>query len=225
MNIARKIVLVILCFCALGAQAQEEKWGMNNPYVDDKIYHFGFQIGANFLSFATDKAKANVSAPGFGFRVGFVSDLRICKYLNLRFTPGLEFNYSILSYDTTTHLKQQTVSAIPIIVPLYLKFSAARESNFRPYVLVGGGGSFNINGYDKNKDAIALLRVDGFCEAGFGCDIYFRWFKLCPQLTYRIGFMDQLNRNHTKVGEEAYVTVLGSNRLINQAICLTFNFE
>lgn len=200
---------------------------MNNPYLDDKLFHMGFQVGVNFNSFLTDLAPANVSSPGFGFRVGFVGDLRLCKYLNLRFTPGLEFSYKTLDYNSdATGIKfGALVGAIPITLPLYLKFSAERAGNFRPYVLAGGGVSFNVNKYDPQKDHIGLNWLDYFCEAGFGCDIYFRWFKLCPELTYRIGFGDQLNRSHTTIDHPEYVTELGSNRLINQAICLTFNFQ
>ena len=221
------IVTILLCLCALHGFAQEEKWGMNNPYLDDKLFHMGFQVGLNFNSFLTDQAPANVSSPGFGFRVAFVGDLRLCKYLNLRFTPGLEFAYKTLIYnkDKTGLDKHVDVGAIPITLPLYLKFSAERLSNFRPYVLAGGGVSFNVNKYDPHKNYVGLNMLDYFCEAGFGCDIYFRWFKLCPELTYRIGFADQLNRSHTVSGYENYVTTLGSNRLINQAICLTFNFQ
>jgi hypothetical protein len=207
--------------------AQEEKWGMNNPYIDDKLFHMGFQVGVNFNSFLTDLAPANVSSPGFGFRVGFVGDLRLCKYLNLRFTPGLEFAYKTLTYNKAATGIDRTVDvgAIPITLPLYLKFSAERVSNFRPYVIAGGGVSFNVNKYDPQKDHVGLNVLDYFCEAGFGCDIYFRWFKLCPELTYRIGFGDQLNRKHKTTDHPEYVTALGDNRLINQAICLTFNFQ
>jgi len=200
---------------------------MNNPYIDDKLFHMGFQVGVNFNSFLTDLAPANVSSPGFGFRVGFVGDLRLCKYLNLRFTPGLEFAYKTLTYNKAATGIDRTVDvgAIPITLPLYLKFSAERVSNFRPYVIAGGGVSFNVNKYDPQKDHVGLNVLDYFCEAGFGCDIYFRWFKLCPELTYRIGFGDQLNRKHKTTDHPEYVTALGDNRLINQAICLTFNFQ
>ena len=235
MKIKSFIIAILLCLCAGEAFAQEERWGQNNPYIDDGLFHWGFQIGMNFGSFLTDQAPANVSSPGVGFRVGFVTDLRLCKYLNLRFTPGLEFSYRSLTYTKDavppiikgkdTICASTTVGAIPIVLPLYLKFSAEREANVRPYVLVGGGISVNVTGYDPNNDFVALKRLDYFCEAGFGCDIYFRWFKFCPEITYRIGFADQLDRNHMVTGREKYVTSFGTNRVINQAICLTFNFQ
>ncbi len=73
---------------------------MNRPYVDDKLFHFGFQLGVNFSSFSvtdseqpivnpttgeTEIYHARVSSLLPGFHVGFVTDLRLCQYLNLRF--------------------------------------------------------------------------------------------------------------------------------------------
>ena len=81
-----------------------------------------------------------------------------------------------------------------------------------------------MNKYDEYKELIAQHWLDYFCEAGFGCDIYFRWFKLCPEITYRIGFGDQINRNFKPQNTE-FMDIMGSNRLINQAICVTFNFQ
>ena len=88
---------------------------MNRPYVDDKLFHFGFQLGLNFSSFGvtdseipianpitgrTEIYHARVSSLLPGFHVGFIGDLRLCKYLNLRFCPGLQFSSRTLSYKT-----------------------------------------------------------------------------------------------------------------------------
>ena len=44
----RIIYSIILALCVLSANAQEAR---NRPYVDDKLFHFGFQLGLNFSSF------------------------------------------------------------------------------------------------------------------------------------------------------------------------------
>ena len=253
------VVLCLLSFCALGAQAKvQQRWGMNNPYSDDKLFHMGFQIGAVFSSYKVtcsekpdsvwskpgdtpigrlDTLRARVSVPGYGFRVGFITDLRLCKYLNLRFTPGMEFLTTTLHYTSASGLPVQdkpgnyydnmSLLALPIDLPLYLKFSAERLSNFRPYVIAGGGVSFNIF-RPKNKPPMILNVTDYFVQVGFGCDLYFRWFKLCPEITYRIGFANQLcpltNRTDDYYTYDSFYT----NSILtmtNQAICLTFNFE
>lgn len=232
-------------FCPLQAQRAE-----NRQYVDDKLFHFGFQVGVNFSTFhVTDSEQpienmvtgeteiyhARVSTLMPGFHVGFVTDLRLCKFLNLRFCPGLLFTSRTLNYKTESgrpvmglpgkHGATVDVLAIPVYLPLYLKFSAQREGNYRPYVLVGGGAAFNVS-RDREKP-ILLNTMDYFCEAGFGVDLYFRWFKLCPEITYRIGFANQLaptdGRMELAPQDLFYTDAL--TRLTSHSICLTFNFE
>lgn len=69
--------------------------------------------------------------------------------------------------------------------------------------------------------------TDYFCEVGFGVDLYFRWFKFCPEITYRIGFADQLypadKRMELSPNEAFYSNSI--SRMTSHCICLTFNFE
>jgi hypothetical protein len=245
----RHIILLALCslLIATGAQAQKAQ---NNPYVDDKLFHFGFQLGVNFASFGVTDSELPITNPVTGeteiyhsrvstlmpgFHVGFVTDLRLCRYLNLRFCPGMQFSSRTLNYKTEsgrpvqgTPLKYYDkidVLAIPINLPLYLKWSAAREGNYRPYVIAGGGASINVS-RDREKPVLLNL-MDYFCEVGFGVDLYFRWFKFCPEITYRIGFANQLSpvSEHVNMStvDEFYTTSI--SRMTNHCICLTFNFE
>lgn len=115
--------------------------------------------------------------------------------------------------------------AIPITIPLYLKWAAEREGNYRPYLIGGGGAAYNVS-LDREKPVL-LKGWDYFVEVGFGCDLYFQWFKWCPEITYRIGFANQLapveNRNELPKEDEFYTRAI--DKLLNRAIVLTFNFE
>ena len=117
---------------------------MNRPYVDDQLFHFGFQLGVNFSTFHVADSElelapdplhpdqkevfhARVSSLLPGFHVGFISDLRLCKFLNLRFCPGMMFTSRTISYKTESgrpvpdkgaHID---VLAMPVYLPLYLK--------------------------------------------------------------------------------------------------------
>lgn len=224
---------------------------MNRPYVDDKLFHFGFQLGLNFSSFGvtdseipqvnpltgeTEIYHARVSSLLPGFNVGFITDLRLCRYLNLRFCPGMQFSSRTLKYKAESghpvtgtpkkYFDEIHVLAIPISVPLYLKWSAEREGNYRPYVIAGGGVSFNVSRDHENPVMMNLM--DYFAEIGFGCDLYFQWFKFCPEITYRIGFADQLcpvaNRDDN-LSQYDYFYTNALSRLMNHCVCLTFNFE
>lgn len=239
------IVLGIALLMAVPAKAQ------NNPYVDDKLLHFGFSLGVDFLSYSVQEADsmmqmekynavyhARTSAPGIGFSVGFISDLRLTRYLNLRLCPGMHFGERTLTYKSYQDSviagvncanNRPSVLCLPIDIPLYLKWSAAREVNYRPYVTVGGGVSFDLG---RAKDKVILQKTtDYFIEVGLGCDLYFKWFKLAPEVRYRIGFNNVLTPTadcenvdwKLPAGDYFYTDAL--SKLTNQQISLVFNFE
>ena len=242
----KKSSLILLL--ALGSWLLTPLKAQNNPYIDDKLIHFGFSLGLNFMSFGVTDSEEEVLMNGKneilharvsnmmpGFSVGFVSDLRMSRHLNLRFCPGLSFSQRTLTYVAESgnpvhsigdqHRDKIDVLSIPITIPLYIKWSAEREKNFRPYLIGGGGVEFNV--YRDSERPVMLKSFDYFVEVGVGCDFYFEWFKWCPQITYRIGFADIL----THVDENIYLTpdetfyTAALRKLTSRMLCITFNFE
>lgn len=245
-----KYILCGVMWLAIGqAQAQ------NNPYVDDKLVHFGFFLGLDMLSYNiqendsltqaellqtlddkpdndTDIYHPRASAIGAGFQVGGIVDLRLNRYLNLRFTPSLHFGERTINY--LGHIKNDTaktsILTIPVSIPIHLKWSAERIKNYRPYVIVGGGVEFECYS-DKQKQMVLHKPFDAFVSAGFGCDFYFRWFKFCPEIKYQIGFLDA----HEKIanaqdlgwgiGAPDYFYTHSIKRMTHQKLSIVFNFE
>lgn len=236
---------IVLLLHALPMQAQ------HNPYVDDKLFHFGFSLGVDFLSYGVEEADsllqidrhgtvyhARTSAPGVGFSVGFIADLRLSRHLNLRLCPGMHFGERTITYKNYSKDKisgtnctnnKPSVLCLPIDIPLYIKWSAERENNYRPYVTLGGGVSFDLG---RSKDKVILQQtMDCFLDVGIGCDLYFRWFKFAPEIRYRIGFNNVLTPTSEcekedwklPAGDFFYTDAL--SRLTNQQISLIFNFE
>lgn len=215
---------------------------MNNPYVDDKRVHFGFSLGLNLMSYGiTDSEQiidgelyhARVSGLMPGFQVGFIADVKLCRNLNLRFTPGLEFSSRTITYTTESGHQVKSPNfgskidllSIPITIPVYLKYSAHREKNYRPYVIVGGGASYNVS---RDKEKPVLTKPwDYFVAVGAGVDLYFRWFKFCPEIKYQIGFADLLTpvdqRPELPVQDQFYTNAL--KRITSRMLTITFNFE
>ena len=96
-------------------------------------------------------------------------------------------NQRTLNYIDET---EANLLSVPLYLPLYLKYSSERKANFRPYVI--GGGGFWID-WGRNKEKTVLLKpFDMLVEAGFGCDIYFPFFKLAPELKFSFGFNNML---------------------------------
>lgn len=223
---------------------------MNRPYADEKLIHFGFSLSVNFMSFMTPETldpqmgmfpygegykffnnevlHARCSSMLPGFSVGFITDLRLARYLSLRFTPQLHFGQRSITYQSESgniNKLQCEVLSLPISVPLELKWAAEREGNYRPFVIFGGGVSYNC-AIDKDKP-VALKPLDFFIQVGAGCDFYFRWFKLCPELKYQMGLKNVLlpaeERPELQEQEAFYTNALRSLR--SQMITLVFNFE
>lgn len=250
MNRTPKHIFLTSCVAFLMALITPLK-AQHNPYVDDKLIHFGFSLGVDFLSYSVEGADslmqmdkyqavyhARTTAPGVGFSVGFIADLRLARHLNLRFCPGMHFGERTLTYmsyqdtdisGTNCTNNRPSVLCLPIDIPLYLKWSAEREVNYRPYVTLGGGVSFDLG---RSKDKVLLQQtMDYFLDIGIGCDLYFRWFKLAPEIRYRIGFNNVLTpiadaeKEDWKLpaGDFFYTDAL--SKLTNQQISLIFNFE
>jgi len=223
---------------------------MNQPYYDDKLIHFGFSLGVNFMSFSTPEtltpqsgmiqsgdnvrffqnevfnARCSYMLPGFS--VGFITDIRLARYLSLRFTPQLHFGQRVITYRSESgniDRLQTDVLSLPLTIPLELKWAAEREGNYRPYVIVGAGVSYNF-GQDKKKP-ILTKPFDYFIQVGAGCDFYFEWFKLCPELKYQIGLGDILAPvdERTEIQQQEYFYTNALRRLSSHMITLVFNFE
>lgn len=216
---------------------------MNNPYVDDKLVHFGFSLSMNFMGFGVQDSHdtiggeiyhARVSSLMPGFSVGFITDLRLCRHLNLRFTPTLHFGQKSLTYKTESGNPVQgspgngnhtDLLSLPISIPLYLKWSAEREKNYRPYIIAGGGAQYDFGG--QKDRPIYVQKWDYFISFGFGCDVYLKWFKLCPEIKYQIGFKNALTpvEQRMQLSTEDYLYTNALKKLTNQMLTVSFNFE
>jgi len=220
-------VFIITSFSSAKAQG-------NLPYVDDKLLHFGFSLGMNTMDFGitesnSEKYKVEISDFQPGFSVGVISDLRLHQYLNLRFTPTLHFAERKLIYKDQATESKTTISivSVPICLPIYLKYSAERKGNYRPY-LIGGGGAYLDLGRNKEKPVL-LKAIDYYAEFGVGCDIYFSFFKLSPELKFAVGFNDMFTpleqRDSGSMSTENKEYSLALSKLKSRMLSLTFNFE
>ena len=220
---SKKFLLVIFSVFILidGSNAQG-----NLPYVDDKPLHFGYALGLNFMDFAVVPADINkdvsVTAVAPGFSVGAISDLRLNRYFNLRFTPTLMLSQRTLNYK---NYDPAQILSVPLYLPLYIKYSSERKDNYRPYVLAGGGLWMD---WGRNKERAVLLNpFDALVEAGVGCDLYFPFFKLSPVLKFAVGISNVITP--TAMRDTAPASGPGPtdaiSKLTTRMITLAFNIE
>jgi hypothetical protein len=197
----------------------------NLPYADGKFLHFGFSLGMNTMNFGvTSNDSVQVSTLTPGFSVGIISDMRLFRYLNFRVTPTLHFGERQLNYRFDG--KPQNITSVLFCVPAYFKYSAERKDNYRPYLIWGGGVYYDL-GRDKNSPVL-LKPLDFYTEFGVGCDIYFSFFKLAPELKFAIGFNDMLTpyaERTTGNDPDNLKYTSPISKLTSRMLTLSFNFE
>ena len=234
------ILLLLVIAVPLFAQGKQTT-GMNNPYYDDKRVHLGFALGVNLMSYVVTESlipqegeifHARVSNMLPGFSVGFITDVRLAKYLNLRVTPTLQFSSRTITYKNESgnpfpygRAPEQSLLSLPIEIPVPLKWTAMRTGNYRPYLTGGMGISYD---FTNDKERPLLHRpFDYFLTVGLGCDFYLSWFKLCPEIRYQVGFNNMLTpiSERPELSEPDYFYTNALSHLRNQAIIIIFNFE
>jgi len=232
----RVLLIIFISVTALSLQAQKQKVKYYQK-VDTKTIHFGFTIGLNTMDFYvrnnnvpenSDTLFTNVNQLLPGFNVSAVSNLRLMKYLDLRFLPGLSFGQRDLYYykpGGELYAKQKIESAF-IELPVLLKYKAKRVNNFRPYFVAGVNYRMDMASRRKyNPEKAIYVRLkqgDIYHEEGFGIDFYLPYFKFSAELKVSTGFRNILVTDPASEHPE-YVNAL--RRLRSQIWVLSFHFE
>ncbi len=121
----KSLIVIVFLFAFLNVFAQKQRVNYLTTF-DDKLIHFGFTLGFNYLDFNVLNYNPIGENPDFesvlwpndpvqitessivrsdlgslvpGFTVGIVSSLRMTNYLDLRFLPGMSFGERKLTYN------------------------------------------------------------------------------------------------------------------------------
>ncbi|MEX2597416.1 MAG: porin family protein [Salibacteraceae bacterium] len=235
----RILILFIAALLSLTAGYAQKDIPANLPKFDQKLLHFGFQLGLSSNGFALEPdfrqddslIGLNVGRqPGFVIRV--VSELHMGSYFGLRFTPGIAFAARDLQYnyysqnttDPTTVVR--TIESTFIDIPLYLKYRSARVNNFAQYVFLGMNYSVDLasqeyvdNQIDERGEFIVKIKRNNYmAEFGFGFDFFMEYFKFSPELRFSYGLNNIIVQDGTVYANP--VEALNSRIFV-----LSLNFE
>ena len=232
-----KKVIYISAFIlfAFSLFAQKRKV-QNQPYADYKLYHWGFHVGLH----AQDLLLTNngIAAPNGetwfaeipnyspGFSVGVIGDLFLNPYMNLRTSPTIHFgDKSVYFKEHTSNVEERTnLRSNYLSVPLDLKISSRRVNNYRPYIIGGVYGAADL-GRKKGTPLLAKQFDYGF-QFGFGCTIYMPFFRLAPEIKFKFGIPDILEKDRTDLTNEADKIYTNSlSKATTRMVVFTFNFE
>jgi len=244
----------LMLLFSMAAHGQEAGKVPNLPKFDLAKKHFGFYLGVNQMFFVikpaagfqdiiwqraqlgdivADSARllAIESKPIPGFTIGIVGNLRLGKYFDLRFLPGLQFGerqitYSLEQYRRGDTLYGEVLKNIPttnIDFPLYLKYKSERVHNFRAYVFAGASLKIDLSSQAKNKDeteevTVKLEQTDLNFMGGVGFDLYTVYFKMGIELSMAYGLGDLLHHDDM-------IYTKSIDKLSSKIFQLSFTFE
>lgn len=231
------LLLVMLLFGASEAFSKPRDKIMNRPYADLKRWHLGFSVGTHVqdLDFTHNGFQTPeggqwfVEVPTFdpGICVNVLADLRLHKYFNLRFTPGMYFGSKGVQFrdHVTGAVEHQDVKTAYVVTPLDLKISGDRLHNSRPYVTLGAMGTFDVS--KKRSEFLQFNSTDLYLSIGLGCDFYLPFFKLNPEIKFCFGLTDILKHDRPDLDEnpEMLKITQSLSKVKSKMFVLTFYFE
>ena len=205
------IVFLFFAFILNGYAQKSKNIFSRDPIINlenfqQKRVYYGFYLGFNSYDFKIDYKSETpdiLIKKTTGFNVGIIGDLKLQKYINLRFEPGLYITKRDLYYPNFTNSSDalREVNSTYIHFPLLLKFSSLRTGNIRPYAVGGISSTLNLASNSKLKDDNfqQLFRVKSWTtnyELGFGIDIFSEYFIFSPSIRGVFGINDELIRDN-----------------------------
>ncbi|MBL7847478.1 MAG: PorT family protein [Cyclobacteriaceae bacterium] len=207
------IQVASLLLMTFAAEAQHYKWApRNNPEFDRRKFSYGFMIGLHTSmyevsysdQFVTQKFDTVHSVQGSftgGFSLGFLVNLRLNEFLDLRVLPKAGFyNHKLTYYFTDKTSRTQRIETTMVELPFLLKYKSMRRGNVRMYMV--GGFTPGIEASGKNDaeattESIDIKRFNLTLDAGIGFDFYFPLFKLSQEIRFSRGIVNMLGSENS----------------------------
>jgi len=194
-------LLLALTGNVVGAQFNENPI-LNKQNEDSKFLNWGYFLGLNQYDFKfeyKENAPDILVSKSFGFNVGLIGEMRINKFLDVRFEPGLHYSTRLLGFPGFDNEQDaiREVKSTYINFPILLKASAKRFGNWKPFVIAGGSRSLNLGSNETSLDdnSSGTFRMKKWVynyELGFGIDFYLEYFKFTPSIRGVFALTDEL---------------------------------
>ena len=232
----KRIVFIFACTVfAFPSWAQKRKV-QHQPYADHKLFHLGFHVGLHTQDLiftnngiaAPDGETWFAEIPNYlpGFSVGVIGDLFMNPYMNLRLIPTIHFGDKTVIFKESTSEEEKRVNMRTnyLSIPLDVKISSMRLNNCRPYIIGGAYGAIELG--QKKGNPLLMKPIDYGIEFGLGCTFYSPLFRLSPELKFKFGLPDILEKNRDDLPNEAdKIFTNALSKATSRMIVLTFNFE
>ena len=202
-------LVIILLLTAFTASAQRPL--LNMPDHDDKPYYFGITFGLNYSVYNISYTESFATTDTFkriqphwqpGFNLGLIGNLRLSRFIDLRFVPSLAFAEKRLVFEygyPRDSISDRNIESIYMHLPLQLKFKSDRIKNFRFYGLGGGKFDYDLAANARSHRTDEFLKVspvDFGAEIGVGFEFFNPNFIFSPEIKFSQGLTNQLYYDH-----------------------------
>ncbi len=229
-----KIILTFFIISFSGYVNAQRKVEMNNPNYDDRFLSYGFLIGIHTTSYQLKYSDEFVNrdldtlysiSPSWspGFSLGFIVNMRMSEFFDVRILPKVSFyehrlEYLSLDAPTIDELVETTVVELPVL----LKYKSERRGNFRMYMVGGVKPGFEASGKNDvdevSKENIDIRAFNLSLDVGFGIDMYYPLFKFSPEIRFSRGITNMLGSDNNDLS-------VGIDRLNTNTVTLYLLFQ
>lgn len=250
------IILSLVAFSFIFADSSfaQKKKVLNLQHYDEEPYHFGFILGLNQMLFSVKPVDnlsfikwepiqspdifadslfvySITSTPTPGFTIGILGNLRLGKYVDMRFIPALSFGERLLNYDIMAYengesqliYTEKSITSTYVNFPLEFRYKSKRLNNMLAYVLGGADYSIDLASQKKaeensNDITVKIIKNDISLLLGAGVDFYTNYFKFGVQARMSYG-MNNLIQKEGNLYTDSIET------LRSKIFMLSFTFE
>jgi hypothetical protein len=198
--------LLIIMLLSVQTPSFGQRRILNMPEHDDKLYYFGLTFGANFSQYRIKYSSSFTETDTFktiqpkwspGFNLGLMANLRLNKFIDLRFIPSLTFadKRMVFTMSPNDSSSDRSIESIYMHLPLQLKFKSDRIKNFRFYGMLGAKFDYDLAANARSRRSDEWLKVkpvDLGYELGVGFEFYYPNFIFSPEIKLSQGLGNQI---------------------------------
>ena len=233
------IISLILLVVGFSAFTQREK-PQNYRKFDERVFHFGFMLGANvadFTAFPEIDAYSKFGLKGLevksqpGGQLGILTTMKLgTPTVRLRFIPTLSFQERAIIQRFENPLdpkkdifNEERVTSTNLDFPLMVQFRTLRLNNFASYLLAGGQYSLDLQSQQDASQSfidpfIKMKKNDFQGQVGLGVEFFAMYFKFGMELKYSRSFNSGFIQDNTPSSNPI-------NRLYNNVWWFSLIFE
>ena len=224
------IIIILVLVQASLAQRSVPK---NIPAFDNQTFRFGYSIGVNWMNFTMDETYRDTFQLDLqqhpGINVNLITSLRLRKFLDLRFTPGIQFSQRDIKVTRKGSIPEAwdaKVESVYFEMPFLLKYRAQRVNNYAPFLIAGIAPKFDLTGgeIENWKPVKRLVKAfDIFPELGVGIDFYTQKVKVAMELKFSVGLLNVYRNPGEDQEYDLYNN--GVQRLMSRMVILSVQIQ